>query len=413
VSGIFISYRRQDSAYIAGRLHDRLAAHFGPGQIFRDIDTIKPGVDFGQRIDDAVGSCDAFLVVIGDDWLEVRDAKDRRRLHAAKDWVRQEIRAALTRDDLLVVPVLVENARMPSEDELPASIRKLVRRNAMELTDQRWDYEVERLIRTLEEVVQPEQPVPSRAVGPEAGTDPAEQAEPHLDDRPPPAAARAAPRPPPWAPQPAVGPPRSLPPPPHKPRIPTWIKVVVPLVLVTAVILGALGVLADTVIERVRSTTGTTATTAAPETTTAVTVAPPTTVPVTPASTAPPTTKPTRVFTRQMSAKSGPFTLTVLKIEAAPAEVRVHIRVHNGSGSSLTLARPLFRAVDSLEHLYDPDAFAKGWSDDVPSGATVAGFIVLSEPLQPGATSMSKLGWDKAITSTGLQTIFVERYPLT
>lgn len=153
MSGIFISYRRQDSSYIAGRLHDRLAAHSGPGQIFRDIDTMKPGVDVGRRIAEAVGSCDALLVVIGDGWLDARSAQGERRIDAARDWVRQEIQVALERPEVQVVPVLVENAVMPSEDELPPTIRELANRNAMELSDRRWDYEVQRLIEALEVVV--------------------------------------------------------------------------------------------------------------------------------------------------------------------------------------------------------------------------------------------------------------------
>jgi hypothetical protein len=48
--GIFVSYRRQDSAHLAGRLYDRLADRFGEGQVFMDVDTIKLGVDFAEEI---------------------------------------------------------------------------------------------------------------------------------------------------------------------------------------------------------------------------------------------------------------------------------------------------------------------------------------------------------------------------
>jgi hypothetical protein len=151
MSGIFISYRRGHTSHIAGRLHDRLSVHFGEGQIFRDVDALRPGVDFVERIEEAVGSCDALIAVIGDDWLEVKDPHGHRRLDDTQDFVRLEIAAALSRK-VLVVPVLVENARMPSESDLPEPLKKLARRNALELTDANWNYEVSKLIDSLKEV---------------------------------------------------------------------------------------------------------------------------------------------------------------------------------------------------------------------------------------------------------------------
>ncbi len=62
---IFISYRRDDSASNAGRIYDRLEGHFGQGQVFMDVDTIRPGLDFVDVVREAVGSCDAFIAVIG------------------------------------------------------------------------------------------------------------------------------------------------------------------------------------------------------------------------------------------------------------------------------------------------------------------------------------------------------------
>lgn len=94
-------------------------------------------------------SCDAIIVLIGDDWIEAKDESGRRRLDDSGDLVRSEIAASLARD-ILVVPVLVEHARMPSESDLPAPIKKLARRNALDLSDMRWDYDVQKLIAALE-----------------------------------------------------------------------------------------------------------------------------------------------------------------------------------------------------------------------------------------------------------------------
>src|SRR6266568_2992152 len=91
---IFISYRREETAYPAGWLFDRLVAHFGKGQIFKDIDAIKPGDNFAEVIRSAVASCDVLLVLIGDRWLTIAGDDGRRRLDDPEDFVRLEIRAA-------------------------------------------------------------------------------------------------------------------------------------------------------------------------------------------------------------------------------------------------------------------------------------------------------------------------------
>lgn len=144
MSGIFISYRRDDSAYIAGRLRDDLAEHFGADLlVFRDIEAMPLG-SFPAEIEKAIDSCDAMLVVIGDRWLSAVAAGGTRRLDQPDDWVRREIAAALTRNKI-VVPVLVENARLPAADELPDDLRNLVLQQTVELPDARWDYELGRL----------------------------------------------------------------------------------------------------------------------------------------------------------------------------------------------------------------------------------------------------------------------------
>jgi hypothetical protein len=63
--GVFISYRRQETSAIAGRLYDRLAARFGDDQVFMDVDTIALGLDFAEVITQAVSICQVLLAVIG------------------------------------------------------------------------------------------------------------------------------------------------------------------------------------------------------------------------------------------------------------------------------------------------------------------------------------------------------------
>src|SRR5690349_18678150 len=92
-SGIFISYRRTDSAYPAGWLFDRLAEHFGRTQVFKDVDSLQPGDDFVEVITAAVVSCAALVAVIGERWLSAADEHGRRRLNDPDDFVRVEIEA--------------------------------------------------------------------------------------------------------------------------------------------------------------------------------------------------------------------------------------------------------------------------------------------------------------------------------
>jgi hypothetical protein len=75
---IFVSYRRQDSDHLAGRLYDRLVDHFGEGQVFMDVDTIEPGLDFAEEITRAVTACQVFVAVIGPAWLTATDGRGRR-----------------------------------------------------------------------------------------------------------------------------------------------------------------------------------------------------------------------------------------------------------------------------------------------------------------------------------------------
>jgi TIR domain/WD40-like Beta Propeller Repeat len=157
---IFISYRRDDTSGHAGRLYDRLSARFGAERIFMDIDTIKPGVDFVTVIDDAVASCAVLIALIGKQWLTITDATGARRLDNPHDFNRLEIESGLKRSTT-VIPVLVEGASMPSTEDLPSTMAALARRNAIELSDVRWDYDVQRLITTIEEVVGEPAPPPA------------------------------------------------------------------------------------------------------------------------------------------------------------------------------------------------------------------------------------------------------------
>lgn len=148
LSGIFISYRREDAAGHAGRLYDRLSAHVGGDKIFIDIDRIQPGENFVEVIRRAISSCDVLLVLIGAKWLTLTDETGHRRLDNPEDFVSLEIAAALQRE-VRVIPVLVQGASMPRREDLPEKLQDLGLKHAIELSDARWGHDVTRLIEVL------------------------------------------------------------------------------------------------------------------------------------------------------------------------------------------------------------------------------------------------------------------------
>jgi len=145
---IFISYRREDAGGFAGRLSDSLADHFGRHRIVRDVTDIDYGHDFEQAIDRRLGESGAVVVLIGSKWSSLTGRDGQRRLDDPADYVGREIVAAL-QSDVPVVPVLIGYASMPRRDELPERLGALALRNAMTITDERWEFDVARLAKVL------------------------------------------------------------------------------------------------------------------------------------------------------------------------------------------------------------------------------------------------------------------------
>ena len=146
---ILISYRREDSADIAGRITDRLVDRFGKTAVFKDVDSIPFGRDFREHLQKAVGRCDALLVIIGKQWCDA-STHGKRRLDDPRDHLRIEIESALARN-IPVIPVLVQGASMPEEELLPESLRSLTYRNAVPVRpDPDFNIDLDRLMRGME-----------------------------------------------------------------------------------------------------------------------------------------------------------------------------------------------------------------------------------------------------------------------
>ena len=129
---IFISYRREDTGYVANILADKIRAAFGADSVFMDVDTIPLGVDFRDHINQAVAQCNVLLAIIGDHWFVQSDNASQRRIDEAGDFVRLELEAALNRN-IPVIPVLASKAKMPSPEDLPDALKPLAFRHATEL----------------------------------------------------------------------------------------------------------------------------------------------------------------------------------------------------------------------------------------------------------------------------------------
>ena len=141
MGGIFLSYRRDDTAGYSGRLADALRDSFGEDVVFLDVDAIAPGSDFVRAMTSAVENADVVLAVIGRRWLTARNSARRRRIDDPDDYVRLEITVALERDRK-IIPVLVDGARLPRPQDLPEPMKPLLRHNAIELSDNRWGYDL-------------------------------------------------------------------------------------------------------------------------------------------------------------------------------------------------------------------------------------------------------------------------------
>jgi hypothetical protein len=149
---IVISYRRDDSAAITGRIFDRLVARYGADTVFRDVDNIPLGIDFREHINSILAQTDITLVVVGKRWFGPLPRR-RRRIDDPADPVRVEVETAL-RNGMPVVPLLVEGEAMPDVDQLPDSLKEFVYRNGLEIDSWRdFDQHVERLIRNLEPIL--------------------------------------------------------------------------------------------------------------------------------------------------------------------------------------------------------------------------------------------------------------------
>ncbi len=149
---IIVSYRRDDTRHITGRIFDRLEQHYGKSHVFMDIDNIPVGMDFRQHILNTIDHCDALVAVVGPRWIGT-EPSGQPRISEPNDWVRIELETALTKD-IPVIPVLIDRARMPKPDELPGTLQDFAYRQAADLdTGRDFHRHMDRLIHDISESI--------------------------------------------------------------------------------------------------------------------------------------------------------------------------------------------------------------------------------------------------------------------
>jgi hypothetical protein len=206
---IFVSYRREDASADARSIYQALRDRFGREWLFIDVDTIERGADFRASLDNSLTDCKVLLAVIGRRWLDSADRSGKRRLDNPADFVRMELTRALEKK-IVVIPVLVDGAILPSAEELPADIRDIAYRQAAFIRHETFRQDVGALATDLEKTITRKSPTKVIAVtgaaalaalvggGLYIGLDPSSSRQP------PPQAAEAHPAEPPAKPLPAA-----------------------------------------------------------------------------------------------------------------------------------------------------------------------------------------------------------------
>ncbi len=171
---IFISYRRQETAWPARQLYEALCERYGASQVFKDVDNIAPGEDFVERVSSTVTSCRVLIAMLGPRWIDIADDDGNRRIDDPDDFVRLEVGTALSRG-VLVVPILVDGAALPKAADLPPDLAAITRRQAVEISPT--GFNLTRLYDALDQALQ-QPPASGRPPGQPEAVDALTPAEP-------------------------------------------------------------------------------------------------------------------------------------------------------------------------------------------------------------------------------------------
>lgn len=145
-TGIFINYR-DDAAGWSVALDEELSRHFGRDNVFRASRSVRPSEDFHERILASVCGCAVLVALINPGWF-ARDGFGKRRIDTPTDWVRREIAAALA-VGVPVVPILLDGAPNPADEDLPEELAALGRRQYIRLHHRNAQEDLRRIVDEL------------------------------------------------------------------------------------------------------------------------------------------------------------------------------------------------------------------------------------------------------------------------
>lgn len=147
---VFINYRHEDTEEPALRLYEKLAHRFGAENVFLDVRSMGEGTNWLETIKDRGAHGNVFLALIGRLWLPLLKERERRSPGDPEDYVARELMVALTASwPGRLIPVLLHNATMPTENQLPRRIGKLAQIQATRIVTQSFEEDAERLVSSL------------------------------------------------------------------------------------------------------------------------------------------------------------------------------------------------------------------------------------------------------------------------
>lgn len=159
---IFVNYRVQENAGYARLLYNELTRRFGRGSVFMAAASIRAGEDWRQEVLERLDQCEVVLAVMGSRWLRFRSSpRGYGGFGPGHDWVRYELAEAF-RQRKHVIPILVEDAEVPTGDQLPKDIAQLATRQGVRLRHYGFEADLAAIVAGLVEAL---------GVGPTAGDD--------------------------------------------------------------------------------------------------------------------------------------------------------------------------------------------------------------------------------------------------
>ncbi len=146
-NNIFINYRREDSSGYSLAIYNELVKWYDREMIFKDFNTIEPGEDFSESIENALNSCTILLVLVANNWMDI--LKKREELRGEPDFVRMEIATALSKG-VYTIPIVLNRANILIEDELPDDLKKIAKRQCLDLDPTRFETDILKLVKVID-----------------------------------------------------------------------------------------------------------------------------------------------------------------------------------------------------------------------------------------------------------------------